>query len=63
MEFGTNDRRVYQAYLLRLWREPHDEKWRVIIEEPHTQERRAFSDVKAFISFLETFTDSERATR
>ncbi|MCK4789428.1 MAG: hypothetical protein KAV87_37140 [Desulfobacteraceae bacterium] len=58
-----NDRRRYQAYLLRLWREPYDEKWHVIIEEPQSGERQAFSDVKEFITFLESFVVSEDGRR
>jgi hypothetical protein len=51
--------RTYKAYLLRLWREPVDQRWRVIIQEPHSDERRAFSTLRSFFNFLEDLTESE----
>jgi hypothetical protein len=51
--------RTYKAFLLRLWQEPEDRRWRVIIQEPHSEERRAFSTLRDFFRFLEALTKSE----
>lgn len=53
---GRNQR-TYRSYLLQLWREPHSRRWLVIIQEPSSEERRAFSSLGSFINFLESFAD------
>lgn len=45
--------RDYQAYLLRLWREKEDGRWRASLENPHTGERAAFAALPELFSFLE----------
>ncbi len=49
----------YQAYLLRLWQESPDSRWRFTLEDPHTNERHAFSGVEVFIQFLMEMTETE----
>ncbi len=46
---------VYLAYMLRLWRAGSHgglPVWRASLENPHTGERVAFSDVTALFAFL-----------
>ncbi len=50
---------AYQAYLLRIWREMPDGRWRITLEDPHTKERHAFNGVEAFIQFLLEITETE----
>ena len=50
---------AYQAYLLRIWREMPDGRWRITLEDPHTKEHHAFNSVEAFIQFLLEITETE----
>ena len=50
---------AYQAYLLRIWREMPDGRWRITLEDPHTNERHAFSGVEVLIQFLMEITEKE----
>lgn len=50
---------AYQAYLLRIWRELPDGRWRLTLEDPHTDERHAFNNVDLFIQFLLDMTETE----
>jgi hypothetical protein len=48
----------YQVYVLRLWQEPgdaseHSVRWRFVLEEPKTGQRRGFADFAALMDFLE----------
>ena len=43
---------IYQAYLLRLWRESATEPWRATLEDPHTGERLGFGGVDGLLSYL-----------
>ena len=49
----------YQAYLLRLWQESPDGRWRFTLEDPHTNKRHAFNGVEVFIQFLMEMTETE----
>ena len=51
--------RSYRAYLLRMWREPHDGRWRATLEDPNTADRRAFGGMPALIQFLQDITAEE----
>ncbi|GMR10515.1 MAG: hypothetical protein BMS9Abin28_1336 [Anaerolineae bacterium] len=51
--------RSYRAYLLRMWREPQARRWRVTLEEPNSEKRRAFGSIQAMIQFLQTFTEAD----
>jgi hypothetical protein len=51
--------RSYRAYLLRMWREPGDGRWRVTLEEPNSEKRRAFGSIQAMIQFLQALTAEE----
>jgi len=52
---------TYLAYLIRLW---HEEGvgWRATVEDPHTGDKKAFSNLDALLSFLreQTEIDSEQ---
>ncbi len=56
----TDDKRVYQAYLLRLWRVNTGRAivWHASLEDPHTGERKAFADLHALLAFLEQQTQN-----
>lgn len=42
----------YHSYLLRCWSEGPG-VWRFSVEDPHTGERRGFTEMAALITFLE----------
>ena len=42
----------YHSYLLRCWSEGPG-LWRYSVEDPHTGERRGFTDMAALTAFLE----------
>lgn len=48
---------LYQAYLVRLWRENDTVPWRVTIKHIRTQEMHHFAAVEEYITFLYTQTD------
>jgi hypothetical protein len=50
---------TYQAYLLRIWREMPGGRWRITLEDPHSNEHYAFSGVEVFIQFLMEMTETE----
>ncbi len=50
----------YLAYLIRLWREGDSKSWRATLQNPHTGERRSFSDLATLLSFLEEQTHERR---
>ncbi len=52
---SSNEQRHYHAYLLRLWRTGDGDSavWRVLLEDPHTGERRGFADLNSLIAFLQ----------
>lgn len=49
-------RREYKAYLLRLWRENHNGSWRMLLENPNSQERIGFANLDELIEFLKNKT-------
>ncbi len=44
--------RQYAAYLLRLWREKEFGRWRTMLVNAQTDERRHFADLEEAVSFL-----------
>lgn len=46
------DEEIYQAYLLRLWREGQDAPWRASLEDPHTGQRLSFASDEQLLAFL-----------
>ena len=56
----TDDKRVYQAYLLRLWRvnTGHATVWHASLEDPRTGERKGFADLHTLLAFLEEQTNN-----
>jgi len=44
----------YLAYMLRLWQVGGGDEptWRVLLESPHTGERRGFANLEALVAFL-----------
>jgi hypothetical protein len=55
-----SEKRGYRAYLVRLWPACGDGQtvWRASIEDAHTGERRAFTDLAQLFAFLEEPTQS-----
>jgi len=49
-------RREYKAYLLRLWREQEDGRWRATLENPGSGERAGFATLEELVAFLEAKT-------
>jgi hypothetical protein len=54
----TDDRRIYHAYLLRLWRvnTGYSTVWHASLEDSRTGERKGFADLHALLVFLEEQT-------
>ena len=54
----TDDKRAYQAYLLRLWRVNTGcaMVWHASLEDSRTGERKGFADLHALLAFLEEQT-------
>ncbi len=50
------EKRLYQAFLLRLWRETADAPWRVLLETAATGKRRGFASVESLFSYLDHIT-------
>ncbi len=54
----------HRAYLLRFWEERGERTgapvaWRFSLEDPHTEERRGFADLKRLVAFLQAQTGAE----
>ena len=56
----TDDKRLYHAYLLRLWRvnTGRSTTWHASLEDSRTGERKGFADLKGLFTFLEEQTDA-----
>ena len=56
----TDDKRTYQAYLLRLWRVNTGRAmvWHASLEDSRTGERTGFADLRRLLVFLEAQTDN-----
>jgi hypothetical protein len=48
----NTDSRLYQSYMLRLWRESRAGDWRASLENVFTGERRLFSDIAEMFVYL-----------
>lgn len=46
----------YRAFLIRLWREPRDDRWRVSLEEPGVPGRTGFASLTALYEYLDQAT-------
>jgi hypothetical protein len=53
----------YQAYLVRLWstRQGNQVVWRASVEDAHTRERWAFTDLSELFTFLMVQTRESQA--
>jgi len=49
-------RREYRAYLLRLWRESQEGRWRATLESPGSGERAGFATLADLVAYLEAAT-------
>ena len=51
----------YFAFMLRVWREEAQERWRASLEDPQNGDRRVFADLETMFEFLRThaYPDSE----
>jgi hypothetical protein len=49
--------RLYQSYLLRLWKEQVESDWRASLQEVVTGECHYFSNLQALFTFLESQSD------
>ena len=54
----TDDKRTYNAYLLRLWRvnSGRSTMWHASLEDSRTGERKGFADLQGLLAFLEEQT-------
>ena len=52
---------TYFAYLVRVWREEGTRQWRATVEDPHSSERRSFSDLGQLFAFLRERTQQADA--
>lgn len=52
------DTRIYQAYLLRLWRDHADGEWRASLQNTKSCQLYYFSDLEALFDFLCVKTDT-----
>ena len=55
----TDDKRTYNAYLLRLWRvnSGRSTVWHASLEDSRTGERKGFADLRGLLAFLEETTN------
>lgn len=44
-------RPIWRSFLVRMWHED-EQTWRSLVENPHTGERFAFTDVEKMLEFL-----------
>jgi hypothetical protein len=56
MTMNKSERDIYQAYLLRIWREGSSSPWRAMLESTHTGNHHNFAAIEQLISFLLTQT-------
>jgi len=50
-------RRLYQSYLLRVWKENHDLEWRGSLQNVATGECHNFGNLSNLFSFLQSQTE------
>ena len=50
----------YRSYLLRLWCEKPDRRWRASLEDPRTGKRIGFASLEQLFAFLMEEADGER---
>ncbi len=51
----------YRSYLLRLWCEASDRRWRASLEETRTAKRIGFANLEQLFAFLMEEADGERS--
>ncbi len=51
----------YQVYLLRLWQERPGEPWRVLLQDPGSEQRRGFASVEECFAFIRERTRDEES--
>jgi hypothetical protein len=44
----------YFAFMLRVWREEAQDRWRASLEDPRSGERQVFADFEQMLDFLRT---------
>lgn len=49
----------YHAFLLRLWRERSDLRWRATLEHPQTGKRLSFGSLHALLEYLTSLTETD----
>ena len=42
----------YRSYLLRLWQEPHEAEWRILLKEINSGAHYSFSSLESMVVFL-----------
>lgn len=59
-----SENKGYRAYLVRLWQIDRNGQpvWRASVEDAHTGERRAFSDIFHLLTFLEETASCSQLT-
>ncbi|HIP71080.1 MAG TPA: hypothetical protein EYH05_06760 [Anaerolineae bacterium] len=56
----TPKEEMYQAYLLRLWREDTAVPWRATLENPHTGKQRSFANLEQLCAWLQKKTGEQK---
>lgn len=57
---SSNRSQLYQAYLLRLWRDAVQDSWRASIQAVGSEQIQAFTDLNALFHYLDERTDAPR---
>jgi hypothetical protein len=55
--FQKGRRAMQQAYLLRLWREPHDQVWRASLKTTADDQEIAFANLDELFVYLLRWTE------
>lgn len=50
----------YHSYLLRCWEEDAPRRWRFMLENPHSGEKRGFEKCEEMLDFIENELAGER---
>ncbi len=58
---GDPSAKHYRSYLLRLWCESPDRRWRASLEDPRTAKRIGFASLEQLFAFLMQEADGERS--
>lgn len=58
-KMGDSGTKPYRSYLLRLWREESERRWRASLEDPQTGKRMGFAGLEQLFAFLMEQADDD----